>query len=619
MPLREDLLQPIPGDNPSGKNLKYDRVYDQIKEARTEEDSTLPSGAWERTAKRADTNLVLKLAGDALATKSKDLQLAVWLCEAYIKREGAPVIQPVLTLLLDLQREFWPTIYPEIDEGDTGLRAVPLQWAANRYAALVYDLSLTKSGITYHTYKSARALGYEADALNNEAKTKARAEALKRGNLTAEDVDDGIAASPKSFYVTLDESLQGARDVLEDLAMYCEEQYGDDGPSYRKLRDSLEEVHNLVNSLLNDKRSVEPDVIAAPEPEPEPEPVPVAVAAPVAAAPAPVAASAVAVPAPAAAKSAVGSSSLQSWDEAVTRVEACAAYMHSQRLGSSVPYLLMSSIRWGELRKHGPTPPLDVLVSPPSEIRSGLKMAYTEKAWADLLSRGMAALQDPSARAWLDLHRYLWNATKEGGYVPFAAMIVTAVRGILADYPEMPQWSFMDDTASANADTLRWIEETVLAGVETRAAGAAEAAPPPPPVQAPMQIQMPAADSDGPPDAFIEAASLAAAGKLGAATALLSRDASQQPSGRMRYSRRMQIAELCLAGGNTAIATPILRELIDEMERRNLESWEAGDLITKPLALLLRSQNGSMDAAEREALFTRLCRLDPSVALGIGG
>ena len=55
------------------------------------------------------------------------------------------------------------------------------------------------------------------------------------------------------------------------------------------------------------------------------------------------------------------------------------------------------------------------------------------------------------------------------------------------------------------------------------------------------------------------------------------------------------------------------------MERRNLESWEAGDLITKPLAMLLRSQNGSMDAAEREALFTRLCRLDPSVALGISG
>ncbi len=621
MPLRDDLLTPVSGENPSGKNLKYERVFDQIKEARTEEDGTLPSGAWERQAKRADTNLVLKLAGDALATKSKDLQLAVWLGEAHIKREGAPLIAPVLTLLWDLQKEFWPTIYPEIDEDDVGLRAVPLQWAANRYASLVYELPLTKSGITYHAYKGARALGYEADALNNEAKTKARQEALKRGNLTAEDVDDGIAASSKVFYIAMDEALQSAREVLEELAVYCEEQYRDDGPSYRKLRDSLDEVHNLVNSLLSDKRAIEPDVVAVPEPEAVIEAPPqlaaevslstVAVALPAAAVAAP---SPAIVAVPAAALSAV-TGSLQSWDDAVARVQGCAAYMHTQRQGSSVPYLLHTTIRWGELRKHGAKPPLDVLVAPPSEIRSGMKLASAEKAWADLLSRGMAALQDVSARAWLDLHRYLWTATKESGYGSFASMIVLAVQGILLEYPEMPQWTFMDDTATANADTVRWIQETVQSSNVPAAA--------PTPATAPMQpvvhiaIPAPAGNGDEVVDPFVTAASMAAAGQLGAATALLAKDASQQPSGRMRYSRRMQIAELCLAAGNSGIATPILRELIEEMERRNLESWEAGELITKPIALLLRSQNGSMDPVDREALFSRLCRLDPSAALEI--
>ena len=618
MPLREDLLQPIAGDNPSGKNLRYDRVYDQIKEARTEEDSSIPSGAWERQAKRADSKLVIKLAGEALVSKSKDLQLAVWLGEAHIKMEGAATLPPVLTLLLEMQKEFWPTLYPEIDEGDAGLRAVPLQWAANRYAALVYDFPVTKTGINFLVYKAGRAIGYEADAANNDVKQKARQAAIAKGAPTSEDVDDGIAATPKSFYVALDESLQSSRDLLEELAIYCEEQYGDDGPSYRKLRDSLDEVHNLVNSLLADKRAIEPDVIASPEPEPAPEPVAATHAPAVAAAPA---AAPPAAPA-AVSRSAGFSASPQSWDDASATVQACAAYMHTQRPGSAVPYLLQTTIRWGELRREGPKPPMDMMVGPSSEIRSGLKLAFAEKAWADLLGRGMVALGDVSARVWLDLHRYLWTATKESGYVPFAAMIVSSVRGILLEYPEMPQWTFLDDTASANADTLRWIEETVMAGVEMQAAVATApppVAPPLPPVQVPVQIQMPAAESDGPPDAFVEAASLAAGGNLGAATALLARDASQQPSGRMRYSRRMQIAELCLAGGNTAIATPILRELIDEMERRNLESWESGDLITKPLAMLLRSQNGSMDSVEREALFTRLCRLDPSVALGIGG
>ena len=629
MPLREGLLEPIPGDNPSGKNLRYDRVTDQVKEARTEDDSTLPSGVWERQVKRADYKTVVKLASDALATKSKDLQMAVWLGEAHIKLEGAALMQPVLELLLNLQKEFWPTLYPEIDEGDVGLRAVPLQWAANRYATLVYELPLTKSGISFPGYKAARAVGYEADANGNEAKKKSRQETIQRGGLTSEDVDTGIAETPKSFYAALDEHLQGSRDLLEDLAIYSEEQYADDGPTYRKLRDSLEEVHNLVNSLLTAKRAAEPDPVATPEPEPEPEPAPVqqvVVAAPVSAPAQPAVAAVsqpVATPAPQAAARPAASISAapQSWDDASDRVQSLATYMHGQRPGSSVPYLLQTAIRWGELRREGPKPPLSLLVAPSSEQRSGLKLAASEKAWGDVLSRGMAALAEPCARVWLDLHRYLWQAASQSGFRQFADAVAYSLRQILLEYPDMPQWTFMDDTAVANAETLQWVEEEVLAGAAAPVqAQSFASAPPPPPAPVPVAVPMPVviASEDGPPDAFVQAASLAASGQLGAATALLARDAAQQASGRMRYSRRMQIAELCLAGGSSGVATPILRELIAEMEKRNLDTWEAGELITKPIALLLHAQNGSMDPAERESLFTRLCRFDPSAALGLG-
>ena len=46
---------------------------DQIKEARIEDDESLPSGDWQRQVKRADFRLVIKLAGEALAARSKDL------------------------------------------------------------------------------------------------------------------------------------------------------------------------------------------------------------------------------------------------------------------------------------------------------------------------------------------------------------------------------------------------------------------------------------------------------------------------------------------------------------------------------------------------------------------
>jgi type VI secretion system protein ImpA len=140
VPLRQDLLTPIAGDNPAGASLRYELVYGQIKEARTEEDETLPAGAWDRPVKRADLNLVVKLAGDALANRSKDLQLAVWLGEAVCKQEGISLLSPILQLCLELQQNFWEIMYPEIDDGDLGLRAAPLQWAANRYTVIVYGV-----------------------------------------------------------------------------------------------------------------------------------------------------------------------------------------------------------------------------------------------------------------------------------------------------------------------------------------------------------------------------------------------------------------------------------------------------------------------------------------------
>ena len=87
MPLREDILAPIAGNNPSGVDLRYDPVYAKIKEARREEDD-VSQGVWQTERKVADWPVVLKLASECIAKKSKDLQLAAWLTEALINLEG---------------------------------------------------------------------------------------------------------------------------------------------------------------------------------------------------------------------------------------------------------------------------------------------------------------------------------------------------------------------------------------------------------------------------------------------------------------------------------------------------------------------------------------------------
>ena len=69
-----------------------------------------------------------------------------------------------------------------------------------------------------------------------------------------------------------------------------------------------------------------------------------------------------------------------------------------------------------------------------------------------------------------------------------------------------------------------------------------------------------------------------------------------------------------LATGNNEIGRPILQEIAEEIQQRQLEDWENTDLIAQPLALLYRCLD---EADEKRKLYARICRLDPSRALGL--
>ncbi len=92
------LLAPIPGDNPAGEPVRYAGPYDAIQEARRADDD-LDQGEWKRETKSADWLGVIAIATETLAAKSKDLQIAVWLTEALVKRHGFPGLRDGLRLL----------------------------------------------------------------------------------------------------------------------------------------------------------------------------------------------------------------------------------------------------------------------------------------------------------------------------------------------------------------------------------------------------------------------------------------------------------------------------------------------------------------------------------------
>ncbi|MBC81302.1 MAG: type VI secretion system protein TssA, partial [Gammaproteobacteria bacterium] len=72
----EKFFGPISQQAGSGASIQYDKIYDDIKEARRGDDSSLPQGVWETPLKKSDWREVIRLCIYGIQEESKDLQLA---------------------------------------------------------------------------------------------------------------------------------------------------------------------------------------------------------------------------------------------------------------------------------------------------------------------------------------------------------------------------------------------------------------------------------------------------------------------------------------------------------------------------------------------------------------
>lgn len=448
MPLRDDLLTPIAGDNPSGPDLYYDPVFEQVKEARREDSDDLPSGEWERAnKKKADFRTVNKLTGDTLAKKGKDVRLAGWYIESSIRLEGFSALLPSIELLRTFQETFWDTLYPMMEDGgDLEFRAMSVDAATRLIADAVRKLPLTKNGLSYEVYQDSRIVGYEKDATTSD-KRESRQNAIDHGRLTAEEFDQAFAATPKALYAEADTTLTETLAAVEALDSYQREAYGTDYyPSLEKLQDTLQTVHRAVETLLNEKRKTDPD---APPPRAEGE----------------------SAEGEAGAQTGGAGFSLKiprmaapgELGTAYASVVASAEFFFDADRQSAVPYLICAGLRLGETFSHGQSPQPGFAVGPTPEIRYALRALANQGSWVELIRTSLPILATECARAWLDLHRYIWRAAQETGSEALSAAVVGTMKSLLTAQPELRYWILEDDTGAANPETQRWIDSVVLA------------------------------------------------------------------------------------------------------------------------------------------------------------
>jgi type VI secretion system protein ImpA len=599
MPLPDDLLNPIEGPNPSGANLRYDPVYDKIKEARREETQP-PPGMTEQDRKVSDNAQVIKLTTDLLTNKTKDLQLAAWLTEAWLKQRGFGGLKDGLALCCGLVDKFWDTLYPEIEDGDAESRGAPLGFLGVKLdipIKLVPVVEKAKYGLLDH--KQSRDVGYEDQVKGEEAKKK-RAQLVKEGKLTPELFDKAFEETPKKFYAQAEKDLDACLENLTRLKKSCDEKFGSEGPAFGPLQSALDASRHLIHGFLQKKREKEPDPV---EEAPATEAAPGAGGEGVPAAAGPVRTGVLI--------SVDGSSEPPDRIDAIKKIAEAAAFLRRREPQSPASYLMLRGLRWGELRAAIELADPTKLEAPPTDLRRHLKKLLLDKKYEELLEAAESAMALPCARAWLDMQRFVVEACEAlgSGYEAIARAIRSQLKALVTDIPQLLDATLMDETPAANAETRAWLVSLSQAPASaTPADGAAHAA-----------------SSNGlgsrwpgqPTDAYVSALQALRDGQERKAFEILQQDIARKRSGRERFRRRMQLVEICATTNKPNVAQPILDDVAAAIENHKLDEWEDPGLVASALATLMKmSVKIQADKAAQQKIFERICRLDPAQALG---
>ncbi|MCJ7629111.1 MAG: type VI secretion system domain-containing protein [Longimicrobiales bacterium] len=272
---------------------------------------------------------------------------------------------------------------------------------------------------------------------------------------------------------------------------------------------------------------------------------------------------------------------------------------------SPVPYLLVRGLRWGEVRARVDGIDPQLLEAPTPEDRRRLRSFFLDEQWEELLAASEEVMASEAGRGWLDLQRYSILAADKLGkeYRPVASALRGALKLLLEDLPSLAEATLMDDSSSASSETLAWL----------KAAGFVESGETGDP--------LPGEDTD--PDqvrreaSFERAQKMVQGGDPDGAIRLLMRRGDVERSERARFITRAEAAAIMVSRGELVVARPILDELLKEVDQHNLEDWEAGETVARPLGLLYRCLDPS-EGPIRQQIYQRICRLDPLLARSIG-
>lgn len=334
------LLEPTAAEPPCGPSVRYDPAYTALRHAREEDDPSLPMREWERPLKKADWRGVARDAA-ALLDRSKDLQLAAWLADAWVRLHQIQGLRAGTELLAGLVERYWDGLHPLIEDGDADARTAPFVWL-NENLPITLRLQVPLVFVADRKPPYLNLADWERVVMPPPSR-EARAEALE---FSRDELVQLVDTRGVRWLAQLQGEIAEALARWEALARNLDEKLAADAPSLGKVTETLRRMERACISLLDGRGPAaaapqpEPDVVQPPayldEPEPAEPPASEEHAM-----------SADTDSAPAAAPLALGP--IRTREDAYRMLEAAAVFLQRTEPHSPTPYLVKRAVAWGQL------------------------------------------------------------------------------------------------------------------------------------------------------------------------------------------------------------------------------------------------------------------------------
>ena len=210
-----DILQSIEKSQDGvGKDISLYKIYDDIKNARFEEDSYVSQGVWERKLKKADWELTEKLCVTAIKTQSKDFQILGWLIEAKVMLDGFDGVLHGIKFFNEFVKSFWTTGYPKDEEQKLRIS----DWIFETIAKKVKLLPIIKGDNSFNLYQYEYAVNLKNIALKSPSSAAEIFEGAKKsGHITLEEIEKKIKSISSDDVSQICNKIQAIKNAKSEL------------------------------------------------------------------------------------------------------------------------------------------------------------------------------------------------------------------------------------------------------------------------------------------------------------------------------------------------------------------------------------------------------------------